>query len=159
MDMIGQDTAEVRVQACYDSEAVHRLIPHRPPFLFLDRVEDLVGDVSAVGVKNVSINEPYFQGHFPGRPIMPGVLIIECMAQTSGVLVLHSLGETSETKLVYFLGIENAKFRKIVAPGDQLRIHVQKRQRRANVWKYFAEAKVEGKVVAEATYSAMLIDR
>ncbi len=141
-----------------DIERIMRLIPHRYPFLLIDRIVDVVPFTSATGVKNVSINEPHFQGHFPRRPVMPGVLIIEAMAQTAGALVVHSLGAEAEGKLVYFMTIENARFRRPVVPGDQLLIHVLKERNRANVWKFTAEAKVAGVLVAEATYSAMILD-
>ena len=142
----------------YDIEQVREMIPHRYPILMIDRVIDVVTDVSAVGVKNVSINEPFFLGHFPRRPVMPGVLIIEAMAQTAAVLVVHTLGPESEGKLVYFMSIESARFRKPVVPGDTLYVHVDKQKQRKNVWKFASEAKVDGKVVAEATYAAMIMD-
>jgi 3-hydroxyacyl-[acyl-carrier-protein] dehydratase len=134
-------------------------IPHRFPFLLIDRVEDVVVDTSAIGVKNVSINEQFFQGHFPAHPVMPGVLIIESMAQTAAVLVVETLGPEAAGKVVYFMLIENAKFRRPVVPGDQMRIHVRKERNRGNVWKFSAEAKVDGHVVAEATYAAMIMDK
>jgi 3-hydroxyacyl-[acyl-carrier-protein] dehydratase len=133
-------------------------IPHRFPFLLIDRVEDVITDTSAVGVKNVSINEQFFQGHFPNHPVMPGVLIIESMAQTAAVLVVETLGPDAAGKVVYFMLIETAKFRRPVVPGDQMRIHVRKERNRGNVWKFSAEAKVDGVVVAEATYAAMIMD-
>ncbi len=142
-----------------DIERVKRMIPHRYPFLMVDRVVDIVADSHAVGIKSVSINEPYFQGHFPDRPVMPGVLIIEAMAQTAAVLVVHTLGSVSEGKLVYFMSIDNARFRKPVVPGDTLHVHVHKRQRRGPVWKFESEAKVDGTVVAEATFAAMIVDK
>lgn len=141
-----------------DINRIMAMIPHRYPFLLIDRVDDVVVSESAVGVKNVSINEPFFQGHFPGQPVMPGVLIIECMAQTSAVLVVATLGPDSEGKLVYFMTIDNARFRKPVIPGDTLKIHVEKQQQRRNVWKFRGVAKVDGAVVAEATYAAMILD-
>jgi 3-hydroxyacyl-[acyl-carrier-protein] dehydratase len=134
-------------------------IPHRYPFLLLDRVVDVVLNTSAIGVKNVSVNEPFFAGHFPNHPVMPGVLIIESMAQTAAVLVVETLGPEAAGKVVYFMSIEGAKFRRPVVPGDQLRIHVTKERNRGNVWKFQAAAKVEGVVVAEATYAAMIMDR
>ena len=137
---------------------IKEMIPHRYPFLMIDKVVNLVFAESAVGIKNVTINEPFFQGHFPERPVMPGVLIIEAMAQTSAVLVVHTLGPDAEGKLVYFMGIDSARFRKPVGPGDQLHIHVAKERSRGNVWRFRAEAKVEGVVVAEATYSAMILN-
>ena len=143
----------------FDIAQIMRAIPHRYPFLLVDRVVEVVKEVSAVGIKNVSINENYFQGHFPDHPVMPGVLIIECMAQTAAVLVVESLGPDARGKLVYFMTIENAKFRKPVVPGDQLRVHVVREKKRGNIWKFHAEAKVDGKVVAEASYAAMILDR
>tara|TARA_B100000029_G_scaffold129614_1_gene123117 strand:+ start:688 stop:1110 length:423 start_codon:yes stop_codon:yes gene_type:complete len=134
------------------------MIPHRFPMLMVDRVVDMVPDKSAIGIKNVTINEPHFQGHFPQRPVMPGVMIVEAMAQTAAVLVVHTLGGDSEGKLVYFMTIEGARFRKPVGPGDTMRIHVEKQKSRGNVWKFSAEAKVDGAVVAEATYTAMIMN-
>ncbi|MBT4740928.1 MAG: 3-hydroxyacyl-ACP dehydratase FabZ [Rhodospirillaceae bacterium] len=149
------------VQASASTIDIHRIvemIPHRYPFLLVDRVEDVVTGESAVGVKNVTINEPFFQGHFPNRPVMPGVLIVEAMAQTAAVLVVDSLGKDAEGKLVYFMTIENARFRRPVEPGDQLRLTCTKVRQRANVWKFSGVAKVGDTVVAEATYSAMIMD-
>ncbi|MCC7271274.1 MAG: 3-hydroxyacyl-ACP dehydratase FabZ [Alphaproteobacteria bacterium] len=144
--------------ATIDIERVMAMIPHRYPFLMIDRVIDVVPDVGCTGIKNVSINEPFFQGHFPTRPVMPGVLIIEAMAQTAAVLVVHTLGAASEGKLVYFMSVDGARFRRPVVPGDQLHVHVRKDRNRGNVWKFSAEAKVDGKTVAEATYAAMILD-
>ncbi len=141
-----------------DIARVQELIPHRYPFLMIDRVVDLVRDVSATGIKNVTINEPYFQGHFPTRPVMPGVMIIESMAQTAAVLVVSTLGSGAEGRLVYFMSVDNARFRKPVVPGDTLHVHVYKRRQRGNVWKFDAQAKVEGRVVADATFAAMILD-
>lgn len=143
----------------FDIAQIMRAIPHRYPFLLVDRMVDVVKNVSAVGVKNVTFNEPFFQGHFPAHPVMPGVLIIECMAQTAAVLVVESLGPEARGKLVYFMSIESAKFRRPVGPGDQLRVHVLRERQRGNIWKFHAEAKVDGKVAAEATYSAMILDK
>jgi len=137
---------------------VMELIPHRYPLLMVDRVEEVVPHHSATGIKNVSINEPFFQGHFPKQPVMPGVLIIESMAQTAAVLVVHSLGPDAEGRLVYFMTIDEARFRKPVTPGDQLRLHVTRVRVRGNVWKFHGKARVDGAVVAEATYSAMIMD-
>ena len=142
-----------------DIERLMELIPHRYPMLMVDRVVDIIPDVSAVGIKNVTINEPAFQGHFPQRPIMPGVLIVEAMAQTSGILVVQTLGAEAEGKLVYFMSIDNAKFRRPVTPGDSMRIHVKKLQHRRNVWKFTGEARVDDVVCADATFSAMIVDR
>ena len=142
-----------------DVQRIMQMIPHRYPFLMIDRVVDAVANVGAVGIKNVSMGEPYFQGHFPSQPVMPGVLIIEAMAQTAAVLVVYTLGPESEGKLVYFMTVDNARFRKPVVPGDQLFIHVKKERNRGNVWKFTAEAKVGGSLCAEATYAAMILDR
>jgi 3-hydroxyacyl-[acyl-carrier-protein] dehydratase len=142
-----------------DIGRVMELIPHRYPFLLIDRVDDVVLGESAVGVKNVSVNENFFQGHFPNHPVMPGVLIIESMAQTAAVLVVETLGPAMFGKLVYFMSIERAKFRRPVVPGDQLRIHAAREHRRGNVWKIAAVARVDGVPVAEATVTAMIIDR
>ena len=134
-------------------------IPHRYPFLMIDRVFDVQVNRSAVGIKNVSVNENFFQGHFPGHPVMPGVLIIESMAQTAAVLVVETLGPSSAGKVVYFMTIDNAKFRRPVVPGDQLRIEVRKVRNRGSVWKFHAVARVDGFAVAEATYAAMIMNR
>ena len=142
-----------------DIDRIREMIPHRYPFLLVDKLIDVVHSERAIGIKNVTINEPFFQGHFPQRPVMPGVLIIETMAQTSAVLVVHSLGASAEGKLVYFMGIDNARFRKPVGPGDRLHVHVFKERSRGNVWRFRAEAKVDGTLVAEATYSAMILDQ
>lgn len=144
--------------AVCDIERIMQMIPHRHPFLMIDRVVDVVGNVRATGIKNVSINEPFFQGHFPGRPVMPGVLIIEAMAQSAAVLVVYTLGPDSEGKLVYFMSLDGARFRKPVFPGDTLHVHVHKRHQRGNVWKFRSEAKVDGKVVADATFAAIILD-
>lgn len=147
-----------RIEALDIARIMHA-IPHRFPFLLVDRVVDVVPNESAIGIKNVSINEHYFQGHFPAHPVMPGVLIIEAMAQTAAVLVVETLGEEAAGKLVYFMMVENAKFRRPVVPGDQMRIHVRKDRNRGNVWKFSAEAKVDGQIVAESTFAAMILDR
>lgn len=134
------------------------LIPHRYPFLLVDKVVQIKPNVSCIGIKNVSINEPFFAGHFPQRPVMPGVLIIESMAQTAGCLVVATLGPESEGKLVYFMTVDNARFRRPVVPGDRMEVHVTKVRNRGNVWKFEGLAKVDGTLVAEATYSAMILD-
>ena len=140
-------------------ERIMEMIPHRYPFLMVDRIVDLVVGESATGIKNVSINEPFFQGHFPAHPVMPGVLIVESMAQTAGLVVVNSLGPDAEGKVVYFMSIDSARFRKPVTPGDTLHVHVAKKTSRGNVWKFTGQAKVDGVLVAEATYSAMILDR
>jgi 3-hydroxyacyl-[acyl-carrier-protein] dehydratase len=141
-----------------DIARVLRLLPHRYPFLLVDRISDMDRDESAIGLKNVTINEPFFQGHFPGFPVMPGVLIIEGIAQTAGALCIHNIGETYRPQLVYFMGIDRAKFRKPVVPGDQLKYHVRKIRSRGRAWRFYGEAKVDGQVVAEAEVSAMIVD-
>ncbi len=142
-----------------DIEKIVEMIPHRYPFLMIDRVSDLVPEESAVGHKNVTINEPHFQGHFPSKPIMPGVLIIEAMAQTSAVLVVHTLGGEAVDKLVYFMSVENAKFRRPVQPGDVMKIYVNTKQHRKAVWKFDGVAKVDEQIVAQSTFTAMIIDQ
>ncbi len=142
-----------------DIARIMHAIPHRYPFLMIDRIVDVIRGQSATGVKNVSVNENFFQGHFPGHPVMPGVLIIESMAQTAAVLVVETLGAEAAGKLVYFMTIEGAKFRRPVVPGDQLRVHVTKVRHRGNVWKFNGVARVDGASVAEATYAAMIMDR
>jgi len=142
-----------------DIAGIMHAIPHRYPFLLIDRVVDVVRDQSAIGVKNVSVNENFFAGHFPNHPVMPGVLIIESMAQTAAVLVVETLGADAAGKVVYFMSIEGAKFRRPVVPGDQLRIHVHKKRRHGNVWKFSAVARVDGVSCAEAVFAAMIMDK
>ena len=139
-------------------ERVMEMIPHRYPFLMIDRVLEVVPNVRATGLKNVSVNEAHFQGHFQNDKVMPGVLLIEAMAQTAAVLVVQTLGPESEGKLVYFMSVDGARFRKPVVPGDSVRVEVEKVHRRGNVWKFSGKAVVEGTVVAEATYAAMIRD-
>jgi 3-hydroxyacyl-[acyl-carrier-protein] dehydratase len=141
-----------------DINRIMELIPHRYPFLMIDRVIDVVPGMKATGVKNVSINEQFFAGHFPEKPVMPGVLIIEAMAQTAACLVVHTLGEASEGKLVYFMSVDGARFRKPVEPGDQLHVEVTKQRSRGNVWKFAGRAMVGDTLVAEATYAAMIMN-
>lgn len=135
------------------------LLPHRAPMLMIDRMIDIVPHISATGVKAVSMNEPFFLGHFPGHPIMPGVLVIEAMAQTSGALIMHSLGALAGDKVVYFMSIDRARFRQPVIPGDMLLLPVKLIRARKPVWRFSAEAYVNGKLCAEAEYSAMIVDK
>jgi 3-hydroxyacyl-[acyl-carrier-protein] dehydratase len=142
-----------------DIARIMQLLPHRYPFLLIDRLADLDGDQSGTGIKNVTINEPFFQGHFPGAPVMPGVLLIEAMAQTAGAVVLETLGPEDQGKLVFFMSIDKARFRKPVVPGDVVHFHVKLANKRPPVWKYWAEAHVDGKKVAEAEIGAMLMNQ
>ena len=142
-----------------DINRIMRLIPHRHPFLLIDKVIGLVPYIRAVGIKNVTYNEPFFQGHFPGHPIMPGVLVIESMAQTAAVMVMETLQRTTDSGVVvYFMSVDDARFRKPIVPGDILHVHVEKQHRRGNVWKFRGEAKVEGVVMAEAVFTAMIVE-
>lgn len=150
-----QHTAETKA---IDIMRIMELIPHRYPFLLVDRITEVMVGESAVGIKNVTINEPFFQGHFPRQPVMPGVLIIESMAQTAAVLVVESLGGEAAGKLVYFMTIDEARFRKPVMPGDTLKVHVNKLRSRGNVWKFSGEVRVDGTLVAEARFAAMIMD-
>lgn len=140
-----------------NTREILEILPHKYPFLLVDRILELEPGKRAVGIKSVTINEPFFQGHFPNYPIMPGVLIIEAMAQVGGVLAFKSDG--SKDKIVYFIGIDKAKFRKPVLPGDQIRFEVEVLQRRLNVWKLRGNAFVEGKLVCEAELMAMIADK
>ena len=153
------DRAQSGVTAEIDIQRIMQMIPHRYPFLMIDRVVEVISGESAVGIKNVSVNESYFQGHFPQHPVMPGVLMIEAMAQTAAVLVVHTLGPESEGKLVYFMSVDNARFRHPVFPGDQIHVKVVRKQNRGNVWKFAGQALVRDKVMAEAIFAAMIRDR
>jgi 3-hydroxyacyl-[acyl-carrier-protein] dehydratase len=155
--MADRDAMTVDVETV-DVMRIMEMIPHRYPFLMIDRVVDLVRDNCATGIKNVSINEAFFQGHFPRQPVMPGVLIIESMAQTAAVLVVETLEGAAAGKLVYFMTVDSARFRRPVMPGDQLRIEVEKIRNRGNVWKFSGKAKVGGTLMAEAQFSAMIMD-
>ncbi|TNE34231.1 MAG: 3-hydroxyacyl-ACP dehydratase FabZ [Alphaproteobacteria bacterium] len=137
---------------------IMKMIPHRYPLLLVDRLIDVVPGVSATGIKNVTMNEPQFQGHFPDRPIMPGVMIVESMAQTAGVLVIKTLGAEEEGKHVLFMSIDNARFRKPVTPGDTMHVNVTVKQQRGAVWRFSGIVNVDGKKVAEADFSAMIVD-
>jgi len=143
--------------ATIDIQEIKRLIPHRYPFLFVDKVRDFVPKVSAVGIKNVTTNEPHFQGHFPSQPVMPGVTIVEAMAQTAGILVSKSLELEDSGALVYFLSIDNCKFRHVVGPGEVLELHVKVIRGRGKIWKFHGDAIVNGKIVTEADFAAMII--
>jgi 3-hydroxyacyl-[acyl-carrier-protein] dehydratase len=141
-----------------DIARIMKLLPHRYPFLLIDKMIDMDGEESGTAIKNVTINEPFFQGHFPGKPVMPGVLLVEAMAQAAGALVLNHLGDEHAGKLVFFMSIDKARFRKPVLPGDVVHFHVKLSNKRAPVWKYWAEAHVDGKKVAEAEIGAMLMN-
>ena len=139
-----------------DIEAIQRIIPHRYPFLLVDRVRAIVPGVSCIGIKAVSMNEQVFQGHFPGKPVYPGVLIVEAMAQTAGVLVGVSVGLMDKGAKVYFMAVENAKFRRMVVPGDTLELHVAVQRGGGKVWRFDGRATVQGEPAAEARFTAML---
>jgi 3-hydroxyacyl-[acyl-carrier-protein] dehydratase len=142
-----------------DLARIKRMIPHRFPFLFVDRVEQIrVGD-SAIGIRNVTGNEPHFQGHFPAEAVMPGVLVVEAMAQTAGVLVVETLEKIDQELLVYFMTVDNCRFRNKVVPGDVLELHVRVTRSRGNVFRFAGQAKVGDRLAAEADFSAMIIDK
>lgn len=142
-----------------DVTGIMERIPHRYPFLLIDKVIDIEPGQRAIGVKNVTVNEQFFQGHFPGHPIMPGVLIVEAMAQTAAIVVIEALENATSDKLVYFMSIDNARFRKPVLPGHTLHLHVEKEQGRSRVWRFKGQAKADGVVMAEATFTAMIVDK
>ncbi len=142
-----------------DINGIMEMIPHRYPFLMIDRITQVVAGEHATSVKNITINEWFFEGHFPNHPVMPGVLIIEAMAQTAAVLVVHTLGDDAAGKLVYFMSIDEARFRKPVSPGDTLTVLVTRLQARPKVWKCRGEARVGDQLVAEARFTAMIVDR
>jgi 3-hydroxyacyl-[acyl-carrier-protein] dehydratase len=141
----------------YDIQRLLSLLPHRYPFLQVDRIIAAQGDDFGIGIKNVTANEPQFQGHFPGRPIMPGVLLIEGMAQTAGALCVASQADKGKPAVVYLMTVDKAKFRKPVVPGDRVEFHMTKFAKRRNMWWYRGEAKVDGALVCEAEISAMLV--
>ena len=145
-------------QLVLNVEQIKKLLPHRAPFLFIERLTDIVPNESATAYKAVSYNEPHFQGHFPDYAVMPGVLIVEAMAQTAGALVVQSLGFARDKRIVYFMTIEKARFRKPVTPGDQLRMPVQALRRRGPVWRFSGQAFVGDTLCAEAEFSAMIHD-
>ncbi len=134
-------------------------IPHRYPFLLIDKVKDIIAYESAVGIKCVTYNEPFFTGHFPAKPIMPGVLIIEALAQTSAILAGASMRLKAADKLVYFLSVDKGRFRKPVVPGDYLELHVSPQHYRSNIWSFLGHAKVEGELVAECMFKVALVDK
>ena len=152
------ETTDIAAIGPLDIRRVMAALPHRYPLLLVDRVERLVRDRSITAIKAVSMNEQFFQGHFPGRPIMPGVLIVEAMAQAAGILAVESLGLTDSGKLVYFMAIESAKFRAPVEPGCLLTLEVEFVQKRSSVCKFSGRATVDGKLVAEAQFTAMIAD-
>lgn len=141
-----------------DIQRLKELLPHRYPMLLVDRLEQVHKGQSACGIKNVTLNEWFFQGHFPDRPVMPGVLILEAMAQTAGALVVHTLGKEFERKIVYFMSVDDARFRKPVVPGDTLHLKVEKQRERGLVWRFSGKAYVGDALVAEAVYTAMIVD-
>jgi 3-hydroxyacyl-[acyl-carrier-protein] dehydratase len=151
------DEKVANVLEAYDIERLLKSLPHRYPFLLVDRIVDAKGDESCIGIKNVSVNEPQFQGHFPERPVMPGVLMIEGMAQTAGALCINAVAGGVKPPLVYFMTIEKAKFRKPVLPGDRIEYHMQKLNQRRTIWWYSGRALVDGVLVCEAEISAMLV--
>ena len=140
-----------------DAKEILNLIPHRYPFLLVDRIEEIIVNQSCTGIKNVTINEPFFPGHFPGHPIMPGVLIIETMAQTASALVVYGYDGDIEGLSVYLMKVDKAKFRKPVLPGDQLRMEIIKERNKGEVWQFFGKAFVDDKLVAEASITAMVV--
>ncbi len=150
--------AEEQDAVVLDVEQIKRLLPHRAPFLFVERLSDIVPGESAVGWKAVSFNEPHFAGHFPNYSVMPGVLIVEAMAQAAGALVVHTMGGVDTQKIVYFMTIDKARFRRPVVPGDMLRFPVKALQRRGPVWRFEGKAYVGTTLCAEAEYSAMIRD-
>jgi 3-hydroxyacyl-[acyl-carrier-protein] dehydratase len=139
-------------------DQIKKMIPHRAPILLIDRVEDVVLDSEATGIKAVSGNEPYFAGHFPDFPVMPGVLIVEALAQTAAVLVAATMPDLAQGKLVFFTTIEKARFRQPVRPGDVIKLHAVKNNNKGPLWKFTGKATVDGKLVAEADFGAMIVD-
>ncbi|MEE8370646.1 MAG: 3-hydroxyacyl-ACP dehydratase FabZ [Sphingomonadales bacterium] len=155
---MNSETQAVLEATTLDVMRIMELIPHRYPMLLIDRVQEIELGVRAVGIKNVTINEGFFAGHFPQRPVMPGVLIVEALAQTAAVLASLSLGEDGKDKLVYFMSISGAKFRRPVEPGHQLELEVKVEKKKGKVWRFSGTARADGNVMAEATFTAMLAD-
>jgi 3-hydroxyacyl-[acyl-carrier-protein] dehydratase len=144
--------------ALIDNKQLMAMIPHRYPMLLIDKLVDVRRAYSAIGIKNVTANENFFQGHFPGHPVMPGVLIVEAMAQTAAVLVIESMQPVEKPPIVYFMSIDSAKFRRPVVPGDQLRLHLTKDRHRGGVWRFHGLGSVDGVTVAEASITAMIME-
>jgi 3-hydroxyacyl-[acyl-carrier-protein] dehydratase len=149
-------TEQAAKKVVLDTGDIKRLLPHRAPFLFIEKLTDIVPNESATGYKAVGYNEPYFTGHFPDHPVMPGVLIIEALAQTAGAMVMYSLKLDKGNRVVYFMTIEKARFRRPVRPGDMLRMSVRALRRRGPVWRFAGEAYVDDALCAEAEFSAMI---
>ena len=153
-ETVGQQISEIKISE------IMAMLPHRAPFLLIDKMKNVVPGVSGIGIKNVTADEPFFQGHFPENPIMPGVLQVEAMAQTAGVVVVSSFPDEEKKGIgVYFMTVDNVKFRKPVIPGDVLELHVKKVQELRNVFKFKGEAFVDGKIVSQAVFSAMILKR
>ena len=144
------------VKTTMDINRIMEMIPHRYPILLIDRILEIDPGNSAIALKNVTMNEPHFQGYFPETPVMPGVLIVEAMAQTAAVVVIEAMGSSAEGQIVYFMTIDNARFRKPIVPGDSVHLHVEKTQSRGNVWKFKGKAMVDGVVCAQAEFGAMI---
>ena len=161
MDSTARTSPQIseKIPLTFNVEEIMQYIPHRYPMLMVDRIVDVCPGERAVGVKNVTMNEYFFQGHFPERPVMPGVLIVEAMAQTAAVLVMHFLNLNARDNLVYFMSLNQTKFRSPVVPGDTLHLCVEKEQARGKVWTFKGVAKVENKIVAEAVYTAQIAAR
>jgi 3-hydroxyacyl-[acyl-carrier-protein] dehydratase len=156
---MGNDAAPDKTMVTLDIAKILELLPHRYPFLLVDRIEQVDGDESCVGIKNVTINEPFFQGHFPERPVMPGVLLLEGMAQSAGAICALAQGQDKALSSVYFLTVDKAKFRRPVVPGNRIEYHMKKIAKRKLMWWYRGEAMVDGQLVCEAEVGAMIADR
>lgn len=155
---MGMSEVQEKTLESVDIMRIMEMLPHRYPFLMVDRIIEIDGDRTAIGIKNVTINEPHFQGHFPEQPVMPGVLLIEGMAQTAGAICVNARTVAARPKIVYFMTIDKAKFRRPVAPGDTVEYHVEQIKRRGNIWKFKVDAMVDGSRAAEAEIGAMLVD-